>query len=642
MTNSFTQTPLDTGLPRTNQDGPGQSMDAQTTAYMKKFLVVNLTDKTIETMPLSEEMTTNYIGGKGFGARLLYDLLPPKTHPLSGENLLMFMTGPLTGTMAPAMRGCVVTKSPLTHTFLDSYFGGSFSPEIKYAGFDGIIVKGKASHPVYLMVCDDHVEIKDGRKLWGMDTIQANHAVKTELDDDTFKVVTIGPAGENQIPFSLICCEYNRQAGRGGSGAVMGAKNLKAIAVKGTKLVIPHNGPAFSKACQQAMADLDASEEVQELKACGTASAIHFSNENGLLPHKNYACGTYANAGKLANEGQKKHLWLGSAACMGCPIRCSKMGAVRTGKYKGIVSDMVEYETAALLGANLDISDIRAVAHLARLCDQLGIDTMSAGGVIGFAMEAVDKGILDAPENMALEFGNVQAAEALIQAIAGRKGRLGTLLAKGVKAAARELGPRAEAIAVHVKGLEAPAWGPRGASGTGLAIMTADRGACHQRGLPVAEEIGGVPFKGKTLEPTALQEKADLVFCLQNYLAGTDTLVKCDFGGLGIQPETYADLLSAATGKSFQKEDFDLVGERIWNLTRLFNLREGMDTKSEILPRRFVKEPLPDGPHKGHCISNADMDDMKQDYYGVRGWDEQGIPLASTLARLGIKGGDHE
>ena len=621
---------------------------------MNKILQVDLSTNTIKTMSLPEEMIDNYIGGKGFGARLLYDFLPPKTHPLAKENLLMFMTGPLTGTMAPAMRGCVVTKSPLTNTFLDSYFGGSFSPEIKYAGYDGIIIKGRAKHPVYLFVNDNHVEIKDARKLWGMDTIEANHAVKAELGDDTVKVVTIGQAGENQIPFSLICCEYNRQAGRGGAGAVMGSKNLKAVAVRGTQIVTVNDPKKFISACKRAEQDLKKSEDVQELKAYGTSSAIHFSNDNGLFPHKNYSHGTYDKASNLANQGQAKHLWLASSACMGCPIRCSKMGAVRTGRYKGIITDMVEYETAALLGANLDISDVRAVAHLARLCDRFGMDTMSTGGILGFAMEAGEKGILGKYTNLGhqqnhkidhtrnheikLKFGNVQAAEHLIRVIAEKKGWLGTLLGKGVKAAAEKLGPQARAIAVHVKGMEAPAWGPRGASGMGLAIMTADRGACHQRALPVMEEVGGVPFKGKTLEPTAIKEKAELVFCLQNYLAGTDTLVKCDFGGLGIQASTYAALLSAATGKEIPAEKFDMVGERIWNLTRMFNLREGLNLNDETLPKRFVDEPLPDGPHKGHRISKSDMDYMKQDYYQIRGWDHLGIPLDITLQRLGIKG----
>ncbi|HKK90589.1 MAG TPA: aldehyde ferredoxin oxidoreductase family protein [Desulfobacteraceae bacterium] len=605
-------------------------------AYMSKLLHIDLETGKTEELPLSREFRKQWIGGKGFGAKLLYDLLPPGADPLGGENLLMFMTGPLTGTMAPAMRGCIVTKSPLTNTFLDSYFGGSFSPEIKYAGYDGIIIRGKADTPVYIAIDNGEVTIRDAGAIWGMDTLAANQAVKEQLDNDGFRVVTIGQAGEKQIPFSLICCEYNRQAGRGGAGAVMGAKNLKAVAVRGTKTVRVHDSQRFKTACQTALSDLNNSEDIDALKQAGTASAIEFSNEAGLFPHRNYSGGTFEKISKLAEKGQSKHLWLGSSACMGCPIRCSKMGAVRTGTYKGIVTDMVEYESAGLMGSNLDIADIRAVAHLVKLCDRFGLDSMSTGSVIGFAMEAAEKGLIDSPEELEITFGSAKAADYLIRAITEKRGKLGKLLAKGVKQAALEIGEDAEPLAVHVKGMEAPAWGPRGASGMGLAIMTADRGACHQRAFPIANEVGGEEWQGKTFTPCETKGKADLVFALQNYTAGTDTLVKCDFGSFGIQPSTYEELLNAATGETFPEGIFETMGERIWNITRLFNLREGLDVSDEKLPSRFVKEPLPDGPHKGERISEQDVVYMKSDYYRARGWDENGAPTTETLERLDI------
>ncbi|MEA1967650.1 MAG: aldehyde ferredoxin oxidoreductase family protein [Thermodesulfobacteriota bacterium] len=607
-------------------------------AYMNKLLLIDLDTKTSEIISLSEELKEYWIGGKGFGAKLLFDLLPERCDPLGKDNLLMFMTGPLTGTMAPAMRGCIVTKSPLTNAFLDSYFGGRFAPEIKYAGYDGIIIKGKADKPVYISIHDKKIEIRDAEGIWGLDTLQANQAVKDQLKDESFKVVTIGQAGEHLIPFSLICCEYNRQAGRGGAGAVMGSKNLKAIAVRGTNLVKVNDGKRFKAACKTALNDLDKSEDINALKQAGTASAVEFANEAGLFPHRNYSGGTFDKAPQLAEKGQAKHLWLGSSACMGCPIRCSKMGAVRTGRYKGIVTDMVEYESAGLMGANLDIADIRAVAHLVKLCDRFGMDSMSTGSVIGFAMEAAEKGLIDSPDEVEIKFASAEAADYLIRAIAEKRGRLGKLLAQGVKKAAQEMGSTAESFAVHVKGMEAPAWGPRGASGMGLAIMTADRGACHQRAFPIANEIGGEEWQGKTFTPCEIEGKADLVFALQNYAAGTDTLVKCDFGSFGIQPSTYSEMLCAATGKDFKENIFDIVGERIWNLTRLFNLREGMDVSDEKLPPRFVNEPLPDGPHKGERISEQDMAYMKEDYYRARGWDKNGTPANETLKRLGIKG----
>jgi aldehyde:ferredoxin oxidoreductase len=600
-----------------------------------RFLCIDLTQKEITTLPVSGALRNRFIGGKGFGARLLADQVPPGTDPLSAQNRLMFMTGPLTGTAAPAMRGCVVFKSPLTHLFSDSYFGGSFSHEIKYAGYDGIIISGRADTPVYLWIDDDLVEIRDASHLWGRDILETGRRIKSELKDETVKTAVIGPAGENRVPFALIGCEFNRQAGRAGGGAVMGSKNLKAIALRGTRLVKVHDPDRFARACRQALAELDASPDIQTLKQGGTAASVEFASETGLLPRNNYQYGTDDKAAALGDQGQRRHLWLGTNACTGCPIGCAKIGAVRTGKYKGLVTDIVEYESAALMGSNLGISDIRAVAHLVKTCDLLGLDTMSCGSIIGFAMEACPKNLIPPPAGMDLNFGNVAAAQYLIEAMAYRKDGLGALLSKGVKAAAREIGGRAIDLAMHTKGLETPAWGPRGVSGMGLAYMTADRGGCHQRGFTVPHELAG-EWNGRKIDPLSPEGKADMVIALQNYAAGTDTLVKCDFGAFGISAATYADLLSAATGTAVSPDIFSQVGERIWNLTRRFNLDHGMDPADDTLPRRFVVEPLPDGPAKGHKISERDMAVMRQAYYKARGWDPGGTPTPQTLERLEI------
>ncbi len=608
---------------------------SMTEAYTNKLLVIDLSHESFKTLSVADTFKTDFIGGKGFGAKLLYDEVPPGTHPLDKNNLLMFMTGPLTGTMAPAMRGCVVTKSPLTGIFLDSYFGGSFSPEIKYAGYDGIIIKGCAKKPVFIWIDDDRVEIRDARHLWGTNTLEANRLIKKELNDETIKIAGIGQAGENQVLFALIGCEYNRQAGRGGAGAVMGSKNLKAIAIKGTKKVEVHDPKRFIKACTKAFNELENSQDIESFRQFGTAASVEYANETGLLPHKNYQKGTYAKAAMLADKGQSKHLWLGSNACMGCPIRCSKIGAVRTGKYKNFVTDIVEYESAALMGSNLDISDIRAVAHLVKLCDLYGIDSMTTGNIIGFAMEACEKGLIQSPKNIDIKFGNIEAAEHLIHAIATREGKLGKLLSQGVKLAAENIGGTAPDMACHTKGLESPAWGPRGVSGMGLALMTTDRGGCHQRGFPVSYELSE-EWEGHPLDPLSPEGKAQMVIALQNYSAGTDTLVKCDFGSYGISDTTYAELLNAATGQDVNADIFMKTGERIWNLVRCFNLAEGVDAAQDTLPKRFVSEPLPDGPAKGHLISKKDMTYMKQEYYKLRGWNTKGVPLDKTLNQLRI------
>jgi aldehyde:ferredoxin oxidoreductase len=597
-------------------------------SYMGKFLVADLDKEEFSEIALTEELKKDYIGGKGFCAKLLYDLVPENTDPFSSKNVLMFLTGP--------MRGCVGTKSPLTNTYLDSFFGGHFAPSIKYAGYDGIIIKGKAKELSYIKIENNNFEIKPAAHLKGMGTVETLEAIKKELNDKNFKVASIGKAGENKVLYSLIGCEYNRQAGRGGAGAVMGSKNLKAVAVKGTNLVKVKDPVEFKKACDEACQELKECPDIQALVEGGTASAVEFANEAGLLPVKNYKYSTYDKASDLGDVGQKKHLWLKSNACMGCPIRCSKMGAVRTGKFKGTITDIVEYESAALMGSNLDISDVRTCAYLVKLCDELGLDSMSAASCIAFAMEAGEKNIISTDETK-LEFKNAQTAEYLIKAIAENRQGLGSLLAKGVKRASEITGKGSSDFAVHVKGLESPAWGPRGSSGMGLAYMTCDRGGCHQRAFPVAYEIGGVEWKGQRLDPTEVKGKGELVSFLQNRQAGTDTLTKCDFGGFGISLETYSKLLEAATGLKISPEKFDETGERIWNLTRIFNLSQGINPKEDTLPKRFVNEALKDGPSKGHRISKEDMAFMLKEYYESRGWSKDGIPEKKTLEKLGIK-----
>jgi len=603
-------------------------------AYKNRFLVADLGRAISWTVPVPRWLKDDFVGGKGFGAKLLYDLVPQGADPLGPENVIMFMTGPLTATAAPSMRACVVTQSPLTGIYLDSFFGGHFGPEIKYAGYDGIIILGRSEAPVYLWIHDDRVAFRPAKEIWGTDALAANERIKIDVGDPDAKVVTIGQAGENLVRFALISCEFNRQAGRGGTGAVMGAKNLKGIAVKGSRLVSLHDREAFSDARRRAAADIAASPACEALTDSGTSNAVPWSNAVGLLPRRNYYDQVFDKADRLGDEGQKKYLFLGKAACFGCPIRCSQMGAVRTGRYAHMITDIVEYESAALMGSNLEIHDIRAVAHLVKLCDRYGLDSMSAGGVIGFAFEAAAGGVITPPEGIAFAFGSVAGAEYLIRSIALQENDVGRLLGGGVLRASKALGRDTDAYALHVKGLEIPGWAPRGTPGMGLAYMTADRGACHQRGFMVAYEVGGKEYHGRPVEAGPLEKKAEILKGEQDYLAGTDALVKCDFGTFGIRPENYARMLGAATGREISSQFFSELGERIWNQTRLFNLRAGLTAEDDRLPRRIVEEPLPGGPHKGSRISPEDMAFMRADYYRQRGWDAGGKPTADTLARL--------
>ena len=603
---------------------------------MGQFLVADLTCRNARSVPLPGWLKDDFVGGKGFGAKLLYDLMPAGADPLGPDNVILFMTGPLTATQAPSMRACVATKSPLTGIYLDSFFGGRFGPEIKYAGYDGLIILGRAARPTYLWIRDDRVEFRSAEGIWGADALAANDLVKKDLDAPEARVVTIGQAGENRVKFSLISCEYNRQAGRGGAGAVMGSKNLKAIAVSGSRLVTVHDPHAFNEACEAANADIRASEACDALTDSGTSNAVPWSNSVGTLPFRNHFDQVDDKADRLGDEGQKKHLFLGKAACLGCPIRCSQMGAVRTGKYAHTITDIVEYESAALMGSNLDIHDVRAVAYLVKLCDAYGLDSMSTGGTIGFAFEAVEKGILNPPDGVTLAFGSVAGAEYLIHAIALQDNELGRLLGQGVKRAAAQLGGNAGDFALHVKGMDIPGWAPRGTPGMGLAYMTADRGACHQRGFMVAYEVGGREYMGRPVDTYGLTQKAEILKGEQDYLSGLDALVKCDFGAFGITAESYARMFNAATGRSVDSRFFNTLGERIWNQTRLFNLREGLTASQDRLPRRIVSEPLPSGPHKGRRISEADMAVMLTEYYRERGWDANGRPTEDRCEILGL------
>ncbi len=607
---------------------------------MNRFLFVDLTRLEARSVPVPERLKKDFVGGKGFGARLLFELCPKGADPLGPENPLMFMTGPLTSTAAPAMRACLVTKSPATGLFLDSYFGGRFGPEIKYAGFDGLIITGRAEKPVYLWISDLKTEFRSAEKIQGTDSLEANRLIKADLDEPEACAATIGQAGENKVATALINCEYNRQAGRGGAGAVMGSKNLKGVAIKGSQLVRTADPKRFKNACKDALREIRESEACAELTEFGTSAAVSFSSEIGTFPYRNFRSQSYGKADKIGAQGQSKHLFLGKSACFGCPIRCSQSGAVRTGKHAHFVTDTVEYETAAMLGSNTDISDIRSVAYLNRLCDLYGLDTISAGGVIAFAFEAAEKGIIDSPEGVDLKFGSSSGAEFIIESMAFRKGPLGDLLADGVEKACRKLGQNTEEFAIQIKGLECPGFAPRGTPGMGLAYMTADRGACHQRGFMVGYELGGQPYQGQQVDADTLTGKARILKERQDYLAGSDALVKCDFGAMGVSPETYSRLLSAAAGRNIPDHFFDSLGERIWNQTRMFNLREGMTFKDERLPGRIIKETVPDGPLQGKIITEQDMLFLREDYYRVRGWDVEGRPTPETLERLGIEDGN--
>jgi aldehyde:ferredoxin oxidoreductase len=524
----------------------------------------------------------------------------------------------------------------LTGTFCDSYVGGHLGPEFKFAGYDALVVRGRSERPVYLWIKDDDIDICDAEHLWGLDTFQTEDEIRRMQKDQTVRVGCIGPAGERLVRFAHINTERYRQAGRGGTGAVMGSKNLKAVAVKGTGELHIHNLDNFNQLAKQAYNALLKNYTIQARRRWGTARSVLHASDQDLYPTRNYQEATFEEAEGLSAEVMEKRFWVKHKACYGCPVNCGKLGVIRSGPYEGTVLDGVEYETTAMLGANCGIGNYEAVAHANMLCDKLGLDTISVGNVIAYAMECYESGILTQKETggLQLKFGNERAVIELIKGIAHRKG-LGNLLAEGVKAFSEKLGESAHGFAMHVKGLELPGWGARASPGMGLAYATADRGGCHTRAWPIDYEISGAAPDGSRIDRYSTEERAQIVKDQQDYAAAADCLVACWFVRGTIGTERYVQMINAATGMKITAGEFIKVGERIWNLVRMFNTREGFTRRDDTLPRRLLTESLPSGVARGQKLTEAKLIRMLNEYYELRGWNEStGTPTREKLRDL--------
>jgi len=605
--------------------------------YVGEVLEADLTSQKIQKVPTKKYFDAKlFVGGKGLGALVLWKELKPHIDPLSPENILVFSTGPLTGTPCPSTRMCIVTKSPLTNTFCDSHIGGHLGSEIKFAGYDAVIVRGKSERPVYLWMNSEEVEICDAKHLWGLDTFQTEEEIRKERKDQTIRVACIGPAGEHMVKFALVNTERYRQAGRGGVGAVMGSKNLKALAVKGSGQIRIHDLEMFTQIAKEAREAVLENKTIRARRRWGTTRSVLYSSDQDLFPTRNFSEATFEEVENLSAEVFERRFWVKHKACYGCPVNCGKLGVVRSGGYAGTVVEGPEYETATLLGANCGIGNHKAVVYANMLCDKLGLDTISTGNVIAFAMECYEKGILTQKETdgLQLNFGNEQALTKVIQKIATRKG-IGNLLANGVKQLSERLGEKTHEFAMHVKGLELPGWGIRAAPGMGLAYATADRGGCHMRAWTIGYEVSGIAPDGSPIERYSIEKRAEIVKSQQDYYAACDCLVACQFVKDAVGKERYVRMLNAATGTKMTVDEFVRVGERIWNLVRMFNIREGFTRKDDTLPKRILTEPLPSGIANGQRLTQAQLDKMLDEYYQLRGWDIQtGTPSKEKLKEL--------
>ena len=608
--------------------------------YVGKVLEVDLTGESIKTTPLNMDIAQRFVGGKGYAARLLWDHTKAKVDPLSADNIIVFATGPLTATSCPSTRMCIATKSPLTGTFNDAYVGGHFSAELKFAGYDFIEIKGASKRPSYLMIENDNVELRDASGMWGKDTFATEDSIRAECGDESIRVACIGPAGEKLVRYAVVNVDRYRQAARGGVGTVMGSKQLKAVAVRGTGEVKVSDPATFEGLSAEASRSIEADEGLYTMKRWGTGRSVLFSSDQDLYPTQNFQTGTFEHAENLSGEAMEKGFWVKTRACFGCPIHCGHLGVTRSSEYPQAVVEGVEYETTTLLGANCCVASLDAVAYANMLCDKYGLDTLSTGNVIAWAMECFEKGILNErmTDGLRLQFGSDKALTETIERIAQRRG-LGDLLGEGVKRAAEKIGKGSESFAMHVKGLELPGWGIRASPGMGLAYATADRGGCHQRAWPTAYEVKGAKGPdGKPVERYGPEGKALVTKADQDGNATLFSLVACDFATGATGWNRYLGLLNSATGMTITPSDFSALGERIWNQIRAFNVREGFSRTEDTLPARIFDEPLASGLAKGRNLPRQEFEKMLDDYYRLRGWDlRTGYPTEQTLKRVGLE-----
>ena len=618
--------------------------------YAGNILWIDLSKREYRIKPLPEYMAKAYIGGTGFAAYLLWNLVDETTHPLSPENPLIIATGPATGTLAPSSgRFMVASKSPLTGIWGESHAGGFLGPEIKYAGFDVIVIRGRSPNPISIIIDDFSIHFYDSRNLWGLNTVETTDELRSIFGKD-YHVMCIGPAGEKLVKFASIMVDYYRALGRSGMGAVMGSKNLKAIAVRGSKSIEVYDPEKFTEIMEDFLWRNTkgpwALPAQMSLGKYGTPNLVSIMNTIGRLPTKNHWTGYWDRADEISGEALLKYR-KSRGSCFSCMIMCKHVTEIRKGKYAGTLTGGPEYEAIVALGSNLLISNLEAIIHMNMLCNLYGLDVISTGKVISFLLECYEKGLVsrDDVNGLDLKWGDEEVVIELIRMIAERRG-IGNLLAEGVRIAAQVIGKDSWRYALHVKGLEVPAQDPRAHKSVGCTWATSPRGADHLRSLVTLDELG---YRGVAAERYG-EDKVDeicdrlsekykgyIVKDQEDFFAIVDSIIMCKYGTMW-PPMYYFDfiakLLPPLTGMHEYRDVAKVkeAGERIANLKRCFNLREGVGKESEILPERFIKEPMPSGPAKGQICS---LELMLREYYESRGWDyESGLPYQETLEKL--------
>ncbi|NLI11226.1 MAG: aldehyde ferredoxin oxidoreductase family protein [Peptococcaceae bacterium] len=596
--------------------------------WMGTILRVNLTDGTIKKEPLNKNDACLYLGGRGLGTKIMMDEVDPQVDPLSPENKLIFMTGPLTGTAAACPgRYEVISKAPLTGSIGASNSGGHFGPELKYAGYDGIIFEGKAEKPVYLSINNDEVSLKSAVSLWGKTVFETTDELLKATSEDA-RVTCIGPAGEKLVKFATVMNDKHRAAGRSGLGAVMGSKNLKAVVVRGTKSIQVANPEEFIKACWDARRKLKAHPVTGTgLGAYGTEILVNILNQSGALPTRNWQESSFEHADETSGETLAAKYLVRNKGCFGCSIGCGRVTRIPDGPFKGF-GEGPEYEAGWSLGADCGVRDLAAICKANFICNELGFDPITMGSTIACAMEMYEKGILAKEElGRDLNFGDAEGIVEFTRLTGLREG-FGDKMAEGSFRLASMYGH--PELSMTVKKQEMPAYDGRGVQGMGLEYATSNRGGCHVRGYLTSPEILGIPQK---LDPLVTTDKAMWLKIFQDLTAVVDSANICLFSTFAIGLPEISSMLRTALGWDCTDEEILKIGERIWNLEKLFNLKAGFTKADDRLPDRLLKEQVKKGPAKGKVV---ELDVMLPEYYALRGWDTEGIPTDEKLKELSL------
>jgi len=581
-----------------------------------KILDVDLSSGAIKTRDIDDALARQYIGGTGLATYYMYKEIPKGADPLGPANLLIFATGALNGTQCPGSRLSVNFKSPVSGMFGNAFVGGAIAHEIKWAGWDMIIVRGKSAKPVYLSVKDGTAELKPADAVWGKDTFDSEEMLKEAVGDPHAKVLSIGPAGENVVPLACIIHERWKAAGRGGGGAVMGSKNLKAVVVRGTKAIPVADKKAFNKIAGEAARMCAANDRSPGFRQYGTAISLeqnHFYT--GSLATRNYQSSWFADLSRIGGEEAARTFWQRHVACMGCMVHCMKLGVIRGENFKGLIAEGPEYESGVMEGSNLGISDFDGMMHLIEKCDALGLDNIGAGNVVGFAAELIQRGLLT-PEDLDginPKWGDYNAFSKLFDAVAYKKGKAGALLSLGVYAMAQKVGKGAEKYAVMVKKQGLAAHDPRGNNAMIYSYALGPRGGVHTDGGSAQDLMNRTLYSNMCLcyfVPATWRERAN-----------------------SILPE----MLNPLCGWNLTLDDAMTVAKRTLTLQRAYSHREGgMSRKDDILPERMMKEPLPEGPKKGKLVTEDMLKKAQDEYYALLGWDANGVPSPETLKKYGL------